>query len=894
MSAIANANAHSSDNNQMLMMMGLMGGGKTDDMITKLLIVFSNEMKPLFTEFIGWVRTVFIAAIYSFCSYCLTKFKMQYFKPAIDIDNISSGSGDFVVAPFLHGDMTSFDTSLNHPTSNIVIKNSVHISAGLVKYLVDHNRKTATFTKVHDYSVSLVTCESYEKAYVWKKCSINYGNIKITIPHTLSIVQKSNGDILSVNQIAKPEDLLPASKVRSFTDLMPNDKFRDFIRAEVDKLYANMPDGDKEFRILDPVAGVKLMYPVFENGKTTGTDQKYSLLIALYGLKLGDSKTEETFIATMNAFKEKNNFTRTLSLIRALFMRLYFPNIDVVRFMYELEVFNSIKCNGPPPTANVDGSDSKQRAVGKSSSTYEGECKLFEYLTDESVTNPCIYNYELNKILKLKNHAEIMKIMNTMNSNATKLFAQGYAVPENVYPASDTIHVKFFTHVAQKVKTEFNSSVNFTSPSGSDLLFRVKSLNGDLPDAEFEEFIKFIKTPIAKTDGKKIAIFQLSFEKKEEFIECDNPEYKRFEEELSQFSGPSGDAGGDDDEVVEPKRGKKRGNSAQEHIAKLQIENLMKGAPTSKKIREKIVKKTLVCTRRGETIKKMQNVFLSDEVHQKFIGALSNFKNNKALMADLDVPNKLNFLIHGPPGTGKSTSVSAAATYLGYDLYYVDTSNMETNDELQQIFDYIPKNCPGGGILVFEDADASCPVLLQRKDRVDEDVMIHEKGAAIADTKDNKTKITLECWLNIMQGLLTPDNLVTFYLTNYPNKLDTAFRREGRIDCTLELVYCDRSQIRGIFKRFIRKDINEDVLNMIEDGKYAPVSIISRCTEFVNMTDANHAIIMKPFIRKQLQSACELLGEQKPAELQPVVELQPAVESQQKEDSEGEYERVQA
>ena len=55
------------------------------------------------------------------------------------------------------------------------------------------------------------------------------------------------------------------------------------------------------------------------------------------------------------------------------------------------------------------------------------------------------------------------------------------------------------------------------------------------------------------------------------------------------------------------------------------------------------------------------------------------------------------------------------------------------------------------------------------------------------ENDDNDDKITLSYLLNLFDGLIETPGRIIIITSNYPDKLDKAFIRPGRIDVTLEL-----------------------------------------------------------------------------------------------------------
>ena len=113
-----------------------------------------------------------------------------------------------------------------------------------------------------------------------------------------------------------------------------------------------------------------------------------------------------------------------------------------------------------------------------------------------------------------------------------------------------------------------------------------------------------------------------------------------------------------------------------------------------------------------------------------------------------------------------------------------------------------------------------------------------------------KDKLTLDFFLNYLQGSLTKDDSVFIMTTQFKADLDDALIRPMRMDCMIDFKLCDKYQISDIFKQFINRDIDQNILNCIEEDKWSPADIINIIRNYVNNSEISDNEIMKNFIKQ--------------------------------------------
>lgn len=155
---------------------------------------------------------------------------------------------------------------------------------------------------------------------------------------------------------------------------------------------------------------------------------------------------------------------------------------------------------------------------------------------------------------------------------------------------------------------------------------------------------------------------------------------------------------------------------------------------------------------------------LKDGQKERIIADVDWFIHNKEWYTKRGIPYHRGYLISGPPGTGKTTLVSVIASKFSRSVSIINLGSMKDDDELYSAVAQIPDNA----IIALEDIDC---VGLDTKRTED-----------TKESKGDKQGITLGGLLNCLDGLITPDGAMVFMTTNYPDKLDSALVRPGRVD----------------------------------------------------------------------------------------------------------------
>ena len=181
----------------------------------------------------------------------------------------------------------------------------------------------------------------------------------------------------------------------------------------------------------------------------------------------------------------------------------------------------------------------------------------------------------------------------------------------------------------------------------------------------------------------------------------------------------------------------------------------------------------------------LNSVVLPSEIKDTVVKDVQSFLSRKTWYTQRGIPYRRGYLLHGAPGSGKTSFIKALAGHLRHSICLMNLAERHITDAslLRAI-----NNLPSQSIVVFEDVDAA----FCGRDGSD-DLL--------------KPSVTFSGLLNALDGVASAEPCIIFMTTNHLERLDPALVRPGRIDRIFELGDAKAEQVKELFIRFYYEDM---------------------------------------------------------------------------------------
>ncbi|KAF8184488.1 P-loop containing nucleoside triphosphate hydrolase protein [Pholiota molesta] len=195
----------------------------------------------------------------------------------------------------------------------------------------------------------------------------------------------------------------------------------------------------------------------------------------------------------------------------------------------------------------------------------------------------------------------------------------------------------------------------------------------------------------------------------------------------------------------------------------------------------------------------MSSIVLQPGVKDMLLADCKDFLCSEEWYAERGIPFRRGYLLHGVPGSGKTSLIHSLAGELGLDIYVVSLSSKGMSDNtLTTLMGNVPQRC----ILLLEDLDAAFTRSVSRDEKsTGAPTAATAKDAAATEATDGST-LSLSGLLNSLDGVAAAEGRLLFATTNHIERLDPALSRPGRMDVWVNFTHATKWQAEGIFKCF--------------------------------------------------------------------------------------------
>jgi SpoVK/Ycf46/Vps4 family AAA+-type ATPase len=219
-----------------------------------------------------------------------------------------------------------------------------------------------------------------------------------------------------------------------------------------------------------------------------------------------------------------------------------------------------------------------------------------------------------------------------------------------------------------------------------------------------------------------------------------------------------------------------------------------------------------------KTNKTLDNTIYSDEVMKTLFNDVDWFINNEEWYRSRGMSYKRGYILHGPPGSGKTSVAKIIANKYHLPIFVLDLQSIENNSDFTKLVTEINYLTDKRYIISIEDLD-----------RTD---MFKNKYYG-----ENPKCVSIQCFLNFLDGVVETHGRICIFSANDMNILDShpssnAMFRPGRIDCKVEITNCTKTQLVKLFHLFYNEDLTEESIKTTSNISPAQfINIMTKCTK---------------------------------------------------------------
>jgi len=228
--------------------------------------------------------------------------------------------------------------------------------------------------------------------------------------------------------------------------------------------------------------------------------------------------------------------------------------------------------------------------------------------------------------------------------------------------------------------------------------------------------------------------------------------------------------------------------------------------------------------------------FVGDERFQFINKKVKKFMENENFYARTGLPYKMGFCFSGTKGVGKTQIAYALAK--NYKLNIIEIPSTYTFDVTEHSISF------DSSVILLDDFDlfeAVTPRVISRtvsrsiSEEIDSSDSIFETSTNTSS--DKAAKLKLKDLMKFLEGHYFHQTII-IATTNYPDRIENALLRPGRLDYLVEFGEINNEDIQKVINRFYEEDID------LKKYEFKPIKISSLIHDFIipNMHDPNACV----------------------------------------------------
>ena len=196
----------------------------------------------------------------------------------------------------------------------------------------------------------------------------------------------------------------------------------------------------------------------------------------------------------------------------------------------------------------------------------------------------------------------------------------------------------------------------------------------------------------------------------------------------------------------------------------------------------------------------IETIHLNVGKKEEIIKFIEEFKAREEFNIKHGIGHQTAIMLHGPPGTGKTSIILALAGHFNMKIHNLNASALS---KIEGAFASLPEN----SLIVIEDIDSD--KMLHCRGKQEEKVEVKSNTMKEDEVLNNETPdsplfsfTNMSDVLNAIQGLHSSHGRILIATTNHFDRLDEALIRSGRFNLKTKIDYADNYVASQFVERF--------------------------------------------------------------------------------------------